>query len=352
MGTWPGSTASRLGVDRSTVARHVVALEKELGLPPFERGPQGWSQTGAGQELAELAGRVEEEVLAMARHVAARSPDPNARKNRGLVADAGPIGYAPGGMNEPVPPGTRGVLELSRMAVALLLLASAGLARAQGTSFFGPQQGFEIQPEIDVYWHVADGLRLLLQVQDTAIPSESNNTLAVGGFVDWFVAPVLRELVSPDRSLTHALNLRLGVRYRGTLDPGTVGPAESVAVRLEVTPRFFAPWEILLSNRNRFQVNWNLGGSDSVTYIYRGRLQAQREFDVGDVALTPFLNVEFVWQSPPAKWNQFRMEAGLQASVHWFGRGQTFEVNYSTVTNLQPSRSWRPVLGIIWYQYF
>jgi len=70
-----GRAASRLGVDRNTVARHVVALEKELGLPLFERGPQGWSQTGAGQELAELAGRVEEDVLAMARHVAARSPE-------------------------------------------------------------------------------------------------------------------------------------------------------------------------------------------------------------------------------------------------------------------------------------
>ena len=125
-----------------------------------------------------------------------------------------------------------------------------------------------------------------------------------------------------------------------------------MAIRFEATPRYFLPWSILLSNRNRFQVNWNLGGADSVTWIYRGRLQAQREFDVGGVGLTPFVNVEFVWQSPPAMWNQFRMEAGLQVSVHWFGRGQTFELNYSTVTNLQPSRSWRPVLGVIWYQYF
>jgi hypothetical protein len=223
---------------------------------------------------------------------------------------------------------------------------------AQDTGFFGPDQGLEIQPEVDLFYHLADGVRVLLQVQDNAIPSESNNTLAVGAFADWFVAPAVRELISPDKSLTHALNLRLGVRYRGTLAEGTVGPAQSVALRFEATPRFFAPWSILLSNRNRFQVNWNLGGSDSVTYIYRGRLQAQREFDAGGVGLTPFVNVEFVWQSPPTMWNQFRMEAGLQASVHWFGRGQTFEVNYSTVTNLQPSRSWRPVLGVVWYQYF
>lgn len=66
--------AKRMGVDRNTVARRVAALEAELGLALFERGPQGWSQTPAGQELAELAGRVEEDVLALARHVDARDP--------------------------------------------------------------------------------------------------------------------------------------------------------------------------------------------------------------------------------------------------------------------------------------
>ncbi len=241
---------------------------------------------------------------------------------------------------------------LSRLGLALLVLATGTTASAQDTGFFGPDKGLQLQPEVDLFQHVTDGVRLLLQVQDSAIPSEGNDTLAVGGFVDWFVAPVVRDLVSPDKSLTRALNLRLGVRYRGTLAEGTVGPAQSVAIRFEATPRYFLPGSVLLSNRNRLQVNWNLGGADSVTWIYRGRLQAQREFDAGDVGLTPFVNVEFVWQSPPAMWNQFRMEAGLQASVHWFGRGQTFEVNFSTVTNLQPSRSWRPVLGVVWYQYF
>jgi len=64
--------ARRLGVDRNTVARRVAALENELGLPLFERGPQGWSRTAAGDELAALASRVEEDVLALARHADAR----------------------------------------------------------------------------------------------------------------------------------------------------------------------------------------------------------------------------------------------------------------------------------------
>ncbi len=64
--------ARRLGVDRNTVARRVAALEAELGLPLFERGPQGWSRTPAGDELAAMASHVEEDVLALARHVDAR----------------------------------------------------------------------------------------------------------------------------------------------------------------------------------------------------------------------------------------------------------------------------------------
>ncbi len=71
------AAARRLGVDRNTVARRVAALEEEIGLSLFERGPQGWGRTPAGQELAELAGRVEEDVLALARHVDARDSAPS-----------------------------------------------------------------------------------------------------------------------------------------------------------------------------------------------------------------------------------------------------------------------------------
>jgi DNA-binding transcriptional LysR family regulator len=64
--------ARRLGVDRNTVARRVAALEEDLGLSLFERGPQGWIRTAAGEELSELASRIEADVLALARHADAR----------------------------------------------------------------------------------------------------------------------------------------------------------------------------------------------------------------------------------------------------------------------------------------
>lgn len=69
------SAARRLKVDRNTVGRRVASLEEALGLTLFERGPQGWTRTAAGDELAALASRVEENVLALARHADAADRD-------------------------------------------------------------------------------------------------------------------------------------------------------------------------------------------------------------------------------------------------------------------------------------
>ncbi|HET6439044.1 MAG TPA: LysR family transcriptional regulator [Anaeromyxobacter sp.] len=69
------AAARRLKVDRNTVARRVASLEAALGLALYERGPQGWTRTAAGDELAALASRVEENVLALARHADAADRD-------------------------------------------------------------------------------------------------------------------------------------------------------------------------------------------------------------------------------------------------------------------------------------
>jgi hypothetical protein len=235
--------------------------------------------------------------------------------------------------------------------VVLFAGANGGQVCAQEASFFGPNQGFEIQPEVDVYYRVSDNARLLLQLQDTAVPSTGSNSTFVGGFADGYVAPLVRKVLNPDEALVHALALRLGLVYTNTLAPGAAGSTQTLGIQFQATPRYFLPWSILLSNRNRILTRWTLGGG-SFLFRYRGRLQVEREFPVGEVGLNPFVNAELFWQSPPSMWSQFRMQAGLQASVHWFGRGQTLEVNYSTITYLQPSRSWRPVLGIILYLYF
>jgi DNA-binding transcriptional LysR family regulator len=62
------TTAARvLGVEHSTVARRVTALEAQLGLRLFDRMPKSWVLTSEGEGLLAYARRIEEEALAFSR---------------------------------------------------------------------------------------------------------------------------------------------------------------------------------------------------------------------------------------------------------------------------------------------
>jgi hypothetical protein len=75
-------------------------------------------------------------------------------------------------------------IRLVAATAALLLAAHGGEASAQDTGFFGPDQGFEIQPEVDVYYHVSEDARLLLEAQGTSVPTQGNGSIAVGAYGD------------------------------------------------------------------------------------------------------------------------------------------------------------------------
>lgn len=59
--------ARNLGVEHSTVARRVDALEQALGLRLFDRLPRGWVLTAEGHELGAQASKLDEEAQAFAR---------------------------------------------------------------------------------------------------------------------------------------------------------------------------------------------------------------------------------------------------------------------------------------------
>jgi DNA-binding transcriptional LysR family regulator len=61
------TTARVLGVEHSTVARRVAALEATLGLRLFDRLPKIWVLTAEGEGLVDYARRIEEEALAFSR---------------------------------------------------------------------------------------------------------------------------------------------------------------------------------------------------------------------------------------------------------------------------------------------
>ena len=66
--------AIRLGIDGSTVFRRLGALEARLGVALFERHRSGYVATGAGEDMAALAFRMEEEIAALSRRLADKAP--------------------------------------------------------------------------------------------------------------------------------------------------------------------------------------------------------------------------------------------------------------------------------------
>jgi DNA-binding transcriptional LysR family regulator len=54
--------ARRLRVNHSTVARRIARLERDLGLPLFDRGPRGYDVTAQAAKLIEHAERMEGEI--------------------------------------------------------------------------------------------------------------------------------------------------------------------------------------------------------------------------------------------------------------------------------------------------
>jgi DNA-binding transcriptional LysR family regulator len=68
--------AERLGVNHSTVFRRLGQLEETLGVKLFERHRTGYALTPAGEEMAALAERVDEDVAALARKLAGQALSP------------------------------------------------------------------------------------------------------------------------------------------------------------------------------------------------------------------------------------------------------------------------------------
>ena len=68
--------AQSLGVSRSTVLRRVTALEAALGIRLFERLPNGYFTTAAGEELQASAERMETEAIETDRRLAGRDNRP------------------------------------------------------------------------------------------------------------------------------------------------------------------------------------------------------------------------------------------------------------------------------------
>jgi DNA-binding transcriptional LysR family regulator len=69
--------ARALKVNHSTVFRRIGAIEAQLGVRLFDRRRDGYAPTAAGEAVIELAGRLDEDVLALERRLAGEDLRPS-----------------------------------------------------------------------------------------------------------------------------------------------------------------------------------------------------------------------------------------------------------------------------------
>ena len=190
---------------------------------------------------------------------------------------------------------------LAVLRVLALFLALAAPASAQDVTT-------QFWPEVDTFIRLNENMRIYVPLANTregADDSDLDGT--VGVYFDYYTAPVVKLwLQQPaDTSRTRRLLLRAGYGYTA----GSAGQPGTNTLEAEATWRVLLPWEVLASNRNRFDLNFTGGTFDP---RYRNRLRLERDVDLGKPSLTPYLYGEVFYSFNDGDWVKIRAAAGLE----------------------------------------
>ena len=222
------------------------------------------------------------------------------------------------------------------LTLAIVLAALPFAARAQT---------FQALPEIDAYYRFDPNWRVYFQTKDTR-EGGSQDTAEIGPSLDFHLKSLekLREITAYDldESKKHILLFSVGYRYLPT-------PNEPPTNRFE--PYFIvhlpAPGLILLSDRNRADLDWKSG---NFSWHYRNRVDVERPFKIRNYHLSAYAAAEFWYTSQYSKWSTTSIFAGCL-----FPLGKHFEFNpyYEHENNTgQPPNQQLNQLGLILNLWF
>jgi Protein of unknown function (DUF2490) len=186
--------------------------------------------------------------------------------------------------------------------IAMFALAPSAAAQDVTTQFW---------PEIDTFVRLNDDMRIYVPLAKTREgTNDSDQDGTAGIFLDYFALPISKlRLVGPSNvPRRHRLLFRAGYYYTtgGDGEPGTS------TIAAEATWRRALPWELLISDRNRFDLNFTGGDFDP---RYRNRLRLERNVDLCGKTLTPYVYGEFFYSFDEGKWIRTRVTAGLELHI-------------------------------------
>jgi len=173
----------------------------------------------------------------------------------------------------------------------------------------------EIWPAIDAYYRISPKWRVYGTVAGTKLDESSYSDAAVGVFGDYFTFPLkyTRRLM-PGRSDSlpgKFLWFRFGYQYSAT-PPSSEDPFKESMIVTEVNPRFYLPWSMLLTVKNRVDWRFKEGEFNS---RYRPRLMIEKDLRTEYLFFTASAFAEYFLNFGNSSVNRLRTQVGVEIRV-------------------------------------
>lgn len=202
---------------------------------------------------------------------------------------------------------------MTRLLLGLAGLALCAFAQSGQVPVATPETRGEFWPELDVFLRLGEQSRLYARYGGTRSESlQAYSDGQIGIYFDrWLINPIrFRHAVRQDVSLAKLLLLRAGYQFANPRN-GAVRPTEHM-ISAEGTGKLHLPWELLVSDRNRFDFRWING---DFRWRYRNRIKLERTFGEGIFQFTPYFHTEFFCSLDERQWNRVRYTAGGETAV-------------------------------------
>jgi hypothetical protein len=182
----------------------------------------------------------------------------------------------------------------------LLLLQSARV----------PAQTLEFLPEVNAYYKINHQIQAYFQAKETregGMPTQAE----IGPSLEFYLKPWLKLKNATVFDLNEASKrpLVFAIGYRYLPSPNT---ATENRLRLDLTPHFPMKWKILITDRNRADLDWQSG---SFMWRYRNKLTVRRRFTIHSYHPAPYVAAETFYESKYQKWSTTALYAGCSLPI-------------------------------------
>jgi hypothetical protein len=224
-------------------------------------------------------------------------------------------------------------MSMSGKRVALISFCALALL-LRGGAVDGIASDWQFWPEASWHFPLKEGSQLTLVARITQDDGTQEQDLQLGPSLtfdlDTFRASYAQTAEERDRTY---LTLGVGYRYIRSEDL-TEDPTVEHRGIVELTPRWYLPHGITVSDRNRVDLRWIEG--DRYSTRYRNRLHVQRNFHMRRLAFTGYAEIEAFNDSRHEGWERVRYGIGIELPLRGLlirsglihGKGSVLKVYY------------------------